>query len=151
MAVCEAGRSLVAPPRIAHKSVVSGRKPPDRDSVSASPDLPFADTFPTQFAAPTVRAGARGSSDTEVATCSTSLSARIPSPDRYAGKRIFALRREDYVYLVPFVEHVPYSLLSAIAGSTRVARTAGIPQATMATTTRVATARSDEMSNVPTP
>ena len=46
---------------------------------------------------------------------------------------------------------LPYSLLSAIAGSTRVARTAGIPQATIATTTSVATARSDEMSNVPTP
>ena len=80
MAVCEAGRSLVAPPLIAHKFVVSGRKPPDRDSVSASPDLPFADTFPTQFAAPTVRAGGRGSCHTEVATCSTSLSGRIPSP-----------------------------------------------------------------------
>ena len=27
-----------------------------------------------------------------------------PSPDRYAGQRIFVVRREDYVYLVPFVE-----------------------------------------------
>src|SRR5436190_5402055 len=44
-----------------------------------------------------------------------------------------------------------YSLLNAIAGSTRVARTAGIPHAAIATTTRVATARSEEMSNVPTP
>jgi uncharacterized DUF497 family protein len=26
-----------------------------------------------------------------------------PNPDRYAGQRIF-VRREDYVYLVPFVE-----------------------------------------------
>jgi hypothetical protein len=25
-----------------------------------------------------------------------------PSPDRYAGQRIFVVRREDYVYLVPF-------------------------------------------------
>ena len=44
-----------------------------------------------------------------------------------------------------------YSLLNAIAGSTRVARTAGIPHAAIATTTSVATARSEEMSNVPTP
>jgi len=27
-----------------------------------------------------------------------------PNPDRYAGQRIFVVRREDYVYLVPFVE-----------------------------------------------
>ena len=27
-----------------------------------------------------------------------------PNPDRYAGQRIFVDRREDYVYLVPFVE-----------------------------------------------
>jgi hypothetical protein len=44
-----------------------------------------------------------------------------------------------------------YSLLSAIAGSTRVARTAGTPHAAMATTMSMTTARSDEMSNVPTP
>jgi hypothetical protein len=25
-----------------------------------------------------------------------------PNPDRYAGQQIFAVRREDYVYLVPF-------------------------------------------------
>jgi hypothetical protein len=25
-----------------------------------------------------------------------------PNPDRYAGQRIFVVRREDYVYLVPF-------------------------------------------------
>jgi hypothetical protein len=24
-----------------------------------------------------------------------------PNPDRYAGQRIFVVRREDYVYLVP--------------------------------------------------
>ena len=29
---------------------------------------------------------------------------RHPDPDRYAGQRIFVVRREDYVYLVPFVE-----------------------------------------------
>jgi predicted DNA binding CopG/RHH family protein/uncharacterized DUF497 family protein len=27
-----------------------------------------------------------------------------PNPDRYAGQRIFAVQRDDYVYLVPFVE-----------------------------------------------
>jgi hypothetical protein len=27
-----------------------------------------------------------------------------PNPGRYAGQRIFVVRREDYVYLVPFVE-----------------------------------------------
>ena len=27
-----------------------------------------------------------------------------PNPDRYAGQRIFVVRREEYVYLVPFVE-----------------------------------------------
>ena len=26
------------------------------------------------------------------------------NPDRYAGQRIFVVRREDYAYLVPFVE-----------------------------------------------
>src|SRR6266545_7153413 len=25
-----------------------------------------------------------------------------PNPDRYAGQRVFVVRREDYVYLVPF-------------------------------------------------
>ena len=27
-----------------------------------------------------------------------------PNPDRDAGQRIFVVRREDYLYLVPFVE-----------------------------------------------
>ena len=27
-----------------------------------------------------------------------------PNPSRYAGQRIFVVKREDYVYLVPFVE-----------------------------------------------
>ena len=27
-----------------------------------------------------------------------------PNPDRYAGQRIFVVRRDDYVFLVPFVE-----------------------------------------------
>ena len=28
-----------------------------------------------------------------------------PNPERYAGQRIFVVRRENHVYLVPFVEH----------------------------------------------
>ena len=27
-----------------------------------------------------------------------------PNPERYAGQRIFVVQREDYLYLVPFVE-----------------------------------------------
>ena len=27
-----------------------------------------------------------------------------PNPDRYAGQRLFVVQREDYVYLVPFIE-----------------------------------------------
>jgi hypothetical protein len=37
-----------------------------------------------------------------VTTCSTIL--EHPNPERYAGQRIFVVQREDYVYLVPFVE-----------------------------------------------
>ncbi len=28
-----------------------------------------------------------------------------PNPERYGAQRIFVLQRDDYVYLVPFVEH----------------------------------------------
>jgi hypothetical protein len=35
-------------------------KPPDRDSVLACPDLPFADRITAQFAAPAARAAPRG-------------------------------------------------------------------------------------------
>jgi hypothetical protein len=33
-----------------------------------------------------------------------------PNPDRYAGQRIFVVRRKDYVYLVPLVgdEHTAF-------------------------------------------
>jgi hypothetical protein len=30
---------------------------------------------------------------------------QYPNPDWYAGQRIFVVRRENYVYLVPFVEN----------------------------------------------
>jgi uncharacterized DUF497 family protein len=32
------------------------------------------------------------------------------NPDRYAGQRIFVVEREDYVYLVPFVEERAHGL-----------------------------------------
>jgi hypothetical protein len=41
------------------------------------------------------------SSTSNAATCSTSWNTR---PERYAGQRIFVVPRDDYVYLVPFVE-----------------------------------------------
>ena len=39
------------------ESTVSGRKPPDRDSVPTCPDPPFADAITAQFAAPRALAG----------------------------------------------------------------------------------------------
>jgi predicted DNA binding CopG/RHH family protein len=41
-----------------------------------------------------------------------------PNPERYAGQRIFVVRREDYVYLVPFVEdeHTVFWRRSSRAG-----------------------------------
>ena len=33
-----------------------------------------------------------------------------PNPERYGGQRIFVVRREDYVYLVPFVEDAPQTV-----------------------------------------
>jgi len=41
-------------------------------------------------------------STSSTATCSTFWNTR--TPNRYPGQRIFVIRREDYVYLVPFVE-----------------------------------------------
>ena len=40
-----------------------------------------------------------------------------PNPERYAGQRIFVVRREDYVYLVPFVEDEHTVLLKTIIPS----------------------------------
>ena len=44
-----------------------------------------------------------------------------PNPDRDAGQRIFVVRREDYVYLVPFVEDEDTVFLkrSSLAGRRR--------------------------------
>ena len=36
-----------------------------------------------------------------------------PNPDRYAGQRIFVVRREDYVHLAPFVEDEAHGLGTA--------------------------------------
>jgi hypothetical protein len=40
-----------------------------------------------------------------------------PNPDRYAGQRIFIVQREDYVYLVPFVEDEQTVFLKTIIPS----------------------------------
>ncbi len=37
-----------------------------------------------------------------------------PNPDRYTGQRIFVVQREDYVYLVPFVEDEHTVLMKTI-------------------------------------
>ena len=44
-----------------------------------------------------------------------------PNPDRYAGQRIFVVRREDYVYLVPFVEDEHTVFLKTIIPGARAA------------------------------
>ena len=40
-----------------------------------------------------------------------------PNPARYGGQRIFVVRREDYVYLVPFVEDEDTVFLKTIIPS----------------------------------
>ena len=40
-----------------------------------------------------------------------------PNPGRYGGQRIFVVRREDYVYLVPFVEDEDTVFLKTIIPS----------------------------------
>jgi len=45
-----------------------------------------------------------------------------PNPDRYAGQHIFVVRREDYVYLVPFVEDEQTVFLKAIIPSRKATR-----------------------------
>jgi predicted DNA binding CopG/RHH family protein len=42
-----------------------------------------------------------------------------PNPERYGGQRIFVVRREDYVFLVPFVEDEHTVLLKTIIPSRR--------------------------------
>ena len=45
-----------------------------------------------------------------------------PKPDRYSGKRIFVVRREDYVYLVPFVEDEDTVFLKTIIPSRKATK-----------------------------
>ena len=45
-----------------------------------------------------------------------------PNPDRYAGQRIFVVRREEYVYLVPFVEDEHTVFLKTIIPSRKATK-----------------------------
>jgi uncharacterized DUF497 family protein len=45
-----------------------------------------------------------------------------PNPDRYAGQRIFVVRREDYAYLVPFVEDENAVFLKTIIPSRKATK-----------------------------
>ena len=45
-----------------------------------------------------------------------------PNPDRYAGQRIFVVRREDYVSLVPFVEDEQTVFLKTIIPSRKATK-----------------------------
>jgi hypothetical protein len=59
-------------------------------------------------------------STSSVATYSTSL--EHPNPDRYGGQRIFVVEREDYVYLVPFVEDEHTVFLKTIIPSRKATK-----------------------------
>ena len=45
-----------------------------------------------------------------------------PNPDRYAGQRIFVVQREDYEYLVPFVEDEHTVFLKTIIPSRKATK-----------------------------
>ena len=45
-----------------------------------------------------------------------------PHHDRYAGQRMFVVRREDYVYLVPFVEDEHTVFLKTIIPSRKATK-----------------------------
>ena len=45
-----------------------------------------------------------------------------PNPSRYAGQRMFIVRREDYVNLVPFVEDEHTMLLKTIIPSRKATK-----------------------------
>jgi hypothetical protein len=45
-----------------------------------------------------------------------------PNPDRYPDQRIFVVRREDYVYLVPFVEDEQTVFLKTIMRSRKATK-----------------------------
>ena len=54
-----------------------------------------------------------------------------PNPDRYAGQRIFVVQREDYVYLVPFVEDEHSVFLKTIIPSWKATSSASVRSSTM--------------------
>ena len=45
-----------------------------------------------------------------------------PNPSRYAGQRIFVVRREKYIYLVPFVEDEQIVFLKTIIPSRKATK-----------------------------
>ena len=45
-----------------------------------------------------------------------------PNQERYRGQRIFVIRREDYVYLVPFVEDARLVFLKTIIPSRKATK-----------------------------
>ena len=45
-----------------------------------------------------------------------------PNPERYGGQRIFVVRREDYAYLVPFVEDEHTVFLKTIIPSRKATK-----------------------------
>ena len=45
-----------------------------------------------------------------------------PNQDRYGGQKIFVVRREDYVYLVPFVEDTRLVFLKTIIPSRKATK-----------------------------
>ena len=45
-----------------------------------------------------------------------------PNPERYGGQRIFVVRREDYVHLVPFVEDEHTVFLKTIIPSRKATK-----------------------------
>src|SRR5207245_9777700 len=45
-----------------------------------------------------------------------------PNPERYGGQRIFVVRRENYVYLVPFVEDEHTVFLKTIIPSRKATK-----------------------------
>src|SRR5438552_187492 len=45
-----------------------------------------------------------------------------PNNERYAGQRIFVVRRDEYVYLLPFVEDDAFIFLKTIIPSRKVTK-----------------------------
>ena len=54
-----------------------------------------------------------------------------PNPSRYASQRIFVVRREDYVYLVPFVEDEHTVFLKTIIPSRKATKSTSVRSPTM--------------------